>query len=105
MARGEVLTLRVPGEVVRRVDKLARHRKQARSALLRDLLEAALAGDDLPGPDLSPPQPGEGMRLLAAQARQGDAASARHLASLQERARVAAEGSDDPLERIWGADS
>lgn len=104
MARGDVLTVRVPASVVQRVDELARHRKQARSALLRDLLEAALADGALPEPDLSPPAPGEGMRLLAAQARAGDAASARHLASLQERARLlAGKDPDDDLERIWGA--
>jgi hypothetical protein len=44
------------------------------------------------------------MRLLAARARGGDAASVRELARLQERERLAREAREgiDSLEEIWG---
>ncbi len=103
VARDRVLTVRVPQGVLDRLDELAAHRRQARSALLRDALEAMLAGGEVAGADLRDPDPGEGLRLVAALARGGDAACARHLASLQERARLAAGKREDPLEDIWGA--
>ncbi len=111
MPRDPVAAFRAPAALLQRLDELAAHRQQHRGALLRDLVEQGLAGGDISGPDLSDPEPGEGLRLLAARARGGEGAAVRELARLQERqvdraerVRLAREARDgvDELEEIWG---
>jgi predicted transcriptional regulator len=99
------MAFRAPSGLVAALDELASHRHQNRGALLRDLVERALADGDVAGADLTDPAPGEGMRLLAARARGGDAACIRALATLQERARLQERQTVDPIAAIWGDES
>lgn len=40
-----VLTLRVPPNLVRRIDRVARRKRQTKSAVLREALESAFSGE------------------------------------------------------------
>ena len=46
--RSTVLTLRVPSELDRRIEKAARRRRRTKSALLREALQSAFGGEGPP---------------------------------------------------------